>query len=253
MFSQLEGSSLFQMQLAQAAEAALEAAGAAAAASAAQLDGEAGALQREVEALEGALAAARARCAALQAGAQASSGGSDSQTSSQLAALTPQLEAAYEAAGFVPDASVTPLQMLRKVEAALEECLAAVGPPGSAGALAAEAVERAREKERRQAARAGKLAAQQVEHVSTRWVGGGCTWWVRVRQPAVLLSLHPRWPLLAGGAHPKGAAPRGSAQVYQDRQARHDAQRAAGSQGGGGRGTRRGRRGGVGGIRGDDR
>ncbi|PRW59914.1 flagellar associated isoform B [Chlorella sorokiniana] len=55
-------------------------------------------------------------------------------------------------------------EILQKVEAALEECLAAIGPPGSQAALAAEAVERARKKERRQAARATKLAARQAEH-----------------------------------------------------------------------------------------
>ena len=65
-----------------------------------------------------------------------------------LAVLSERLAAAYEAGGFARDASVTPLQMLQKVEARLEELLLAVGPPGSASAAAAEAVERAREKER---------------------------------------------------------------------------------------------------------
>ncbi len=164
----------------------------------ASLDSEAGALRRQVEELEAAVAASRARCAVLQAaeqqdlqggavllggaGATSSSSGDSAASQGQqggaagpaqavpgtagaAAALAEHLAAAYQAAGFAPDASVTPLQMLQKVEAVLEECLAAIGPPGSQGALAAEAVEQAREKERRQAARATKLAARQAEHV----------------------------------------------------------------------------------------
>lgn len=175
----------------------------------ARLDGEAGALRRQVEELEGAIAVSSARCAALRAAEQQdlqggaallgsdaalsiSGGGSSSASGAPAqgqqaeatgpaqaaqgaagaaAALAQHLAAAYQAAGFAPDASVTPLQMLQKVEAALEECLAAIGPPGSQGALAAEAVERAREKERRQAARATKLAARQAEHVGW-WQAG---------------------------------------------------------------------------------
>lgn len=161
-----------------------------------RLDGEAGALWRQVEELEATVAASRARCAALEAaeqqdlqdgagllgsaGAAASGSGAGSQgqqaetagpaQANAAAGLAEHLAAAYQAAGFAPDASVTPLQMLQKVEAALEECLATIGPPGSQGALAAEAVERAREKERRQVARAIKLAARQAEHVGC-WSG----------------------------------------------------------------------------------
>lgn len=150
-----------------------------------------------MEELEATVASSRARCAALEeaeqqylqdgagllgsAGAAASGSGAGTQgqqgeaagpaQGSAAAGLAEHLAAAYQAAGFAPDASVTPLQMLQKVEAALEECLAAIGPPGSQGALAAEAVERAREKERRQVARATKLAARQAEHVGC-WLGG---------------------------------------------------------------------------------
>ena len=205
VFSQLEGSNMFQIQTAQDAEAAAEAARAAHAATSARLGGEVAALRRQVADLEGAIATSRERCVRLRAAARhneeagggllacagssssgASSGGSEaaaeaagSSKTVTAAALVERLGAAYEAAGFASDASVTPLQMLQKVEARLEELLAAVGPPGSASAAAAEQVERAREKERRQAARAGKLAAQQAEHVSccgrTRLVAlGGC-------------------------------------------------------------------------------
>lgn len=104
---------------------------------------------------------------AQQAGAAAAAGPAEapSDGASTAGTLAERLAAAYQAAGFALDASVTPLQMLQKVEAALEECLVAIGPPGSPGALAAEAVERARERERRQVARATKLAARQAEHV----------------------------------------------------------------------------------------
>lgn len=284
VFSQLEGSNMLQIQTAQDAEAALEAARSAHAAAAAQLDGKAGALRRQVAELEGTVSAARQRCAALRAaaaqdldgGALPANGSSDASGSKSLAASGPdrnsssagvslaalaeRLEAAYEAAGFAPDASVMPLQMLQKVEAALEECLAAIGPPGGLAALAAEAVERAREKERRQAARADKLAAQQAEHVSG--VVGGWSGWAGEDQRAgfVLLASaalqpgHPSthgWPsphppihASTGGTCGAGAAARSGPQVPEERQARYDAQRGAAG-GGGCRGTpaRRGCRG----------
>lgn len=170
---------MFQIQAAQDVEAALEGAQAARAAAEAQLGSEAAAMQRQVAELEAALAAAKERRDALREASAAGARGAPPPAAvgaagqpqaataqdASLASLTQALAATYEAAGFAPDASVTPLQMLQKVEARLEECLAAIGPPGTATALAAEAVECGREKERRQAARAHKLAAQQAEHV----------------------------------------------------------------------------------------
>ncbi|KAL4458750.1 hypothetical protein ABPG75_013615 [Micractinium tetrahymenae] len=193
VFSQLEGSNMFQIQTTQDAEAALEAARSAAEAAEAAAAAESASLSRQVAEREAAIAASRERCARLRAtadGAAAAGGaaqgpaGTVSQQGSDTAGGTPdamadagassgaglsaalleRLGAAYEAAGFARDASATPLQMLQKVEGRLEELLAAVGPPGSPGALTAEAVEKAREKERRQAARAVKLAERQADH-----------------------------------------------------------------------------------------
>ncbi len=185
LFSQLEGSNMIQIQTTQEAEAALESARSAAEAAEAAAAAEAASLSRQVAELEATIAASRERCTRLRAMAVANGAVQDVSSADQQAeaapgkalgaaagsgpglsaALLERLGAAYEAAGFARDASVTPLQMLQKVEGRLEELLAAVGPPGSPGALAAEAVERAREKERRQAARAVKLAEKRAEHV----------------------------------------------------------------------------------------
>lgn len=188
VFSQLEGSNMFQIQTAQDAEAALEAVRSSAEAAEAEAAAQVAALAKQVAEVEGAIAVVRERCSLLRAAAAAAqdpqrgsaakgatgSGRAEMGAGHSLGVLSERLAAAYEAAGFAKDASVTPLQMLQKVEGRLEELLAAVGPPGSPGALAAELVERAREKERRQAARAGKLAAQQAEHVSLHaWSGQG--------------------------------------------------------------------------------
>lgn len=184
VFSAMEGSNMFQIQTAQDAEAALEAARAEHAATTARQDGEAARLRRQAAELEAAAAAHRARGAQLralaeqqldgegEAAAEAASSGPQAQHAAQqglsLAELAQAVAAAYEAAGFVRDAAVSPLQMLQKLEARLEEWLAAVGLPGGPTAQLAEEVERAREKERRQAARADKMAAQLAEHVSCR-------------------------------------------------------------------------------------
>lgn len=203
VFSQLQGSNMFQIQTAQDAESAVEAARADHAATTAALDADAAGLRRQVAELEAGVAASRERSARLQAAARqslegggggvlgressggsvagaggagsASGGGGGSHPQVQplglgLGPLSEAVAAAYEAAGFARDASVTPLQMLQKLEGRLEEWLAALGPPGGPVALLAEQVERGREKERRQAARADKLAARQAEHVSA---GGG--------------------------------------------------------------------------------
>lgn len=200
VFSQLEGTSMLQIQTTQDAEAALEAACSAAEAAEVAAAAQAASLSCQVAELEAAIAAAKERCARLRAAAgsgvttqdvaaaasqpaaeaapAASSAALDaapSDVAGLSAALLERLGAAYEAAGFARDASVTPLQMLQKVEGRLEELLAAVGPPGSPGALAAEAVERAQEKERRQAARTVKLAERQAEHVGAAERQGGCT------------------------------------------------------------------------------
>ncbi|PSC76417.1 flagellar associated [Micractinium conductrix] len=185
VFSQLEGSNMFLIQTTQDAEAALEAAKASAEAAQAAASAQASALAAQVAELEAAVAAARERCNRLRAAAaaqeaegaargallpapawstatgggaaagppmasstQPTDGSSGGGGGISLAVLSERLAAAYEAGGFARDASVTPLQMLQKVEARLEELLLAVGPPGSASAAAAEAVERAREKER---------------------------------------------------------------------------------------------------------
>ncbi|KAL4435859.1 hypothetical protein ABPG77_000621 [Micractinium sp. CCAP 211/92] len=186
LFSQLEGSNMIQIQTTQEAEATLESARSAAEAAEAAAAAEAASLSRQVAELEATIAASRERCTRLRAMAVANGAVQDVSSADQQAeaapgkalgaaagngpglsaALLERLGAAYEAAGFAKDASVTPLQMLQKVEGRLEELLAAVGPPGSPGALAAEAVERAREKERRQAARAVKLAEKRAEHES---------------------------------------------------------------------------------------
>ncbi|KAI3436070.1 hypothetical protein D9Q98_002128 [Chlorella vulgaris] len=191
VFSQLEGSNMFQIQTAQDAEAGLEAARAEHSVTTAALDAQAGELQRQLNELQASVASNRERCAHLQSaalesapvgssgessapapgGAPAPSSSTQQQQQQQaqqqpygLAALAEAVAAAYEAAGFTQDASVTSMQMLQKLEERLEECLAAVGPPTGPTALLAEQVERAREKERRQAARSGKLAEQVAEH-----------------------------------------------------------------------------------------
>lgn len=266
LFSQLEGSNMIQIQTTQEAEAALESARSAAEAAEAAAAAEAASLSRQVAELEAAIGAARERCTQLRATAAANGAAQDKSCAGQQAeaappgsgkalgaavsnglslsaALLERLEAAYEAAGFARDASATPLQMLQKVEGRLEELLAAVGPPGSPGALAAEAVERAREKERRQAARAVKLAEKRAEHVGLldtcppkleraadclpyapcrAFPAGahGCYW-----PPPP----HTHTPLLccAGVAGGPRAGPRRRPKVPKDGQARHGAQRAA--------------------------
>ena len=189
VFSQLEGRNMFMIQAAQDAEQAVEAARGECERAEATLGADAAALRRQVEELEGAIRTAQQRCevlrkqAELNLGGGGSSGGASSSGAAPTAAAAagsvgtsprdaaaalPQLLAkvavAYEMVGFSRDASVTPLAMLAQVESRLEESLEAVetGVP----AAAAEQIEKVREKERRQAAREQKLAAQQAEHVS---------------------------------------------------------------------------------------
>eukprot|EP00887_Chlorella_sp_A99_P006553 scaffold3.g6553.t1 len=175
VFSQLEGRNMLMIQAAQDAEQAVEAARAERAAAEATLGADASTLRAQVAALEGAIRAVQQRCQRLrevEAGAGAGGGvaagpaaaGDGAAAGSQVPPQLPmaKLTEAYEQAGFSHDASATPLSMLAAIESRLEECVAAVeaGVPPAA----AEQIERAREKERRQLAREEKLAAQRAEH-----------------------------------------------------------------------------------------
>jgi hypothetical protein len=269
VFSQLEGSNMFQIQTAQDAEAGLEAARAEHSVTTAALDAQVGELQRQLNELQTSVASNQERCAHLQAAALESApvgssgegsapapaaGPAPSSSTQQqqqqaqqqpygLAALAEAVATAYEAAGFTQDASVTSMQMLQKLEERLEECLAAVGPPTGPTALLAEQVERAREKERRQAARSGKLAEQVAEHVSKRRNGSaavsslrlvatlriGCCDWqpCLIRKLAHSAAADCRPATGAGGASGACVVPCGRAQVSERGQAGYDAQRAA--------------------------
>ena len=77
--------------------------------------------------------------------------------------LTSKVAEVYVRGGFDADASVGTLQMLTNIESKLEEYLAAVDTMPSDFA---DAIEKAREKERRRVARDEKLLAQKQEHES---------------------------------------------------------------------------------------
>ncbi|KAK9843417.1 hypothetical protein WJX81_001291 [Elliptochloris bilobata] len=166
VFVQAEETNLFLIQAAQEAEEGLEGASAALAAARRRLGDEAAGLQAQVMALEATLARQGNESHNIQEDAAAPAGVQGASAAAvPLEALAARIAAVWARCGGAGDAGVaarsSPLALLAGLEARVEEVVAAAA---SLPADAVAAVERARERERRQVARAGKLAAQREEH-----------------------------------------------------------------------------------------